>query len=621
MDISKSRPLNADLRAKPRRGADVERVAPAVPDPVTFAYRSSGGFWQQLASRFLTERMIFVAIALVVGFLVLWPLFWLFAGTISSATDSLTLSHWRSALATPQIMKAAWNTIMVSCTGTVLAVAIGVPLAYLAARTDLPGARFFELMSLAPFITPPIVSGVAWTILADREGGLLNLPLVGWTDARFNVLSLEGLVFVSTLYMVPFVFFIVVGAMRQINAEIEEASQICGATQAQTFFRITLPLLAPSVTSGALLAFMYSNNLFGIHAVIGLPAREWMLTTAIYSSMSVMPVDFNRAAIQSLLLVALAAVAIGIQRLILRRRSYVTLGGKGFRAPKVALGRWRRIAFVIFAAYVFVVAVLPYLVIALRSLSHFTFQPGAGPFDWLGSWDLSEYWNALAVNPASKRALWNSFWLSSVAGAVTVALTSVAAYIVRRTELPGRQVLSFVCMVPLALPGVVLGAACIFGYTTAPFALYGTMWILLLAYIMKDLPLAFQAADNAYMQVHRELEESARVCGADWMRRFRTIMLPLVKPGLVIGYVLVFASMMREVGASILLFSPGNEVFAFTIFNAWEEGRWQAMTSFIVINTAIVLVCVGALLRANRLAFADLADHSPDTAKGRKRHA
>jgi iron(III) transport system permease protein len=176
-------------------------------------------------------------------------------------------------------------------------------------------------------------------------------------------------------------------------------------------------------------------------------------------------------------------------------------------------------------------------------------------------------------------------------------------------------------MVPLALPGVVLGAACIFGYTTTPFALYGTMWILLLAYVMKDLPLAYQAADNAYMQVHPELEESARVCGAAWMRRFRTIMLPLVTPGLVIGYVLVFASMMREVGASILLFSPGNEVFAFTIFNAWEEGRWQAMTSFIVINTIIVLVCVGVLLRSNRLAFADLTGSPPHSPKKGKLHA
>jgi iron(III) transport system permease protein len=546
-------------------------------------------------------------IAALAGFLVLWPLFWLFASTLSSSAEGLTFNHWRGALASPQILRAAWNTVLVSCIGTAIAVATGIPLAYLVARTDLPGARFFELVALAPFITPPIVSGIAWTILADREGGLLNLLLAGWTAQRLNVLSFGGLVFVSSLYMVPFVFFIVVGAMRHINAELEEASQVCGASRTETFFRVTLPLLVPSISSGALLAFMYSNNLFGIHAVIGMPAKEPMLTTAIYSSMSVMPVDFGRAAIQSLILVVLAAVAIGAQRMLTRRRSFTTLGGKGFRASKLKLGRWRWAAFAVFAAYVFVVVLLPYLVLALRSLSVYTFQPGTGPLDWLSTWDLTEYWNALAVNASSQRAIWNSFWLSSVAGAFTVALTAVAAYVVRRSTHPARHVLSFICMVPLALPGVVLGAACIFGYTAGPFALYGTMWILLLAYVMKDLPLAYQTADSAYAQVDPELEDSARVCGAGWMRRFATILLPLVKPGLVIGYVLVFASMMREVGASILLFSPGNEVFAFTIFNAWEEGRWQAMTSFILINTAIVLLGVFFLLRLNRLQFAELA--------------
>lgn len=556
--------------------------------------------------RLRPEWAVFAGVAVLVMFIVLWPLFWLMAGAFVSDSGDVSAQHWTAAFNAPFLGEAVVNTLIVSILGTAIAVAIGVPLAFFIARTDLPGRNVFELISLVPFITPPIVSGIAWTILGDREAGLLNLLIPDALGFRINVVSLGGLIFVSSLYMVPFVFFIAVGAMRQVNSELEEASVICGASKLQTFFRVTVPVLMPSIAGGALLAFMYSNNLFGIHAVIGMPAKEWMLTTAIYASMSIMPVDFHRAAIQGLILLAMCAVAMWMQAKVVGRANYATITGKGFRPHVIPLGHWRWPVAGLFWLYVFLVALLPYMVILLRSLSQFTFQPGTGFTDWISTWDLSEYANALFHDAASQRAIINSFWLSFVAALITVSLTSVVAYLVRRTEIPGRRLLAFVCMVPLTLPGVVLGAAVIFGYTTYPFALYGTIWIFLAAYVMKDLPLAYQTADTAYSRIHQELEESARVCGASWLQQFRTILLPLVKPGIVVGFVMVFASMMREVGASIMLFSPGNEIFAYTIFNAWEEGRWQLLTSFIMINSVIVLICVALFLRLTRLNFASL---------------
>lgn len=561
------------------------------------------------------ETFTFLGVSGLVAFLVLWPLLWLFAGTIFNDAGELNFEHWREAVKTPFLWEAIWNTVYVSVVGSVLAVVIGIPLALIVARTDTPGARYFEFISLLPFITPPIVSGIAWIILADREGGLINIMLGAMgLDLRLNIFSTGGLIFTTLLYMIPFVFFLTVGVMRQINPELEEASIVSGVSRYRTFTRITIPLLLPGITSGVLLAFMYSNNLFGIHAVIGMPANIWLLTTAIYNSLSIVPVNFHRAAILSLILLGMAAVTMWAQSRVLGTRSYVTISGKGFRAQELKLGNWRWLTFSLCSLYVFLVAILPYLVIFLRSVKTFSFQPGMTWLDVFSGWEFSEYWKALFVDAPSQRAIINSLGLSLVAGVATMALTGVTAYITTKTKLHGRSALAFTCMIPLTMPGVVLGVAAIFGYSTYPFALYGTIWILLLAYIMKDLPLGLKAAESSFLQIDKELEDAAQICGSSWVRRFATIVLPLVKPGMMVGFIMIFASMVREVGASILLFSQGNEVFAYMIFNTWEEGRWQAMTSFIMINSIIVLVCVAVLLRVMRLTFADVTSRTREGA-------
>lgn len=529
----------------------------------------------------------------------------------------MSLNNWKEAFKAPFLWEATWNTLYVSVVGSVIAVVVGIALALIVARTDTPGKKFFEFITMLPFITPPIVSGIAWLILADRESGLINIMLAKLgLDFRLNIFSMSGLIFSSVLYMIPFVFFITVGVMRQINPELEESSTICGASKYRTFLRVTLPLLLPGITAGALLAFMYSNNLFGIHAVIGMPANIWLLTTAIYTSLSVVPVNFHQSAIQGLILLLMAALAMWGQTLILgKRRSYVTITGKGFRAKEVKLGKWRWLTFAICSLYIFLVAILPYLVIFFRSTKPFAFQPDMNFMDIFRHWDLSEYWRSL-FDPPSQRAIVNSFWLSITAALLTMALTGVAAYIITKTRLLGRKALGFICMIPLTLPGVVLGIAMIFGYTTYPFMLYGTIWILLLAYIVKDLPLGLQSAQSSFMQIDKELEDSARVCGASWLHQFRTVTLPLVKPGMIVGLIVIFASMVREVGASIILFSFGNEVFAYIIFNAWEDGRWQQMSAFIIITSLLTMIVVAITMRLTRTRFAELTKRREELVGG-----
>ena len=561
--------------------------------------------------RFSREAIIFLTTGLIICFLVLWPFLWLFGGSFLTDKGELTLENWRNALKAPFLWEATWNTIYVSIVSTGISIIIGLALAFIVARTDTPGKKYFELITLLPFITPPIVSGIAWIILADGEGGLINIlfETLG-LNFRLNIMSMTGIIFASLLYMIPFVFFITLGVMRQINPELEESSTVCGGSKYRTMFHVTIPLLLPGITSGALLAFMYSNHLFGIHAVIGMPANVWLLTTAIYTSLSVIPSNIHQAAIQGLLLLAMASVGIWLQYMVLGKKSYITISGKGFRAREVKIGKWRWLTFGICSLYVFMAAILPYLVIFFRSLKKFTFQPGITLADIFQKWDFSEYVLALFHDPPSQRAIINSLSLSLIAAIITMALTGITAYMITKTRFPGRKALGFICMIPLTVPGVVLGVAAIVGFDTFPIYLYGTIWILLLAYIIKDLPLGLKAAESSFMQIDKELEDSARVSGASWLRQFFTITLPLVKPGMIVGFIIIFSSMIREVGASIILFSFGNEVFAYIIFNTWEDGRWQAMCSFIIISSLITLVFVAIFMRLTRTKFRELTTKS-----------
>jgi iron(III) transport system permease protein len=558
--------------------------------------------------RFGIEAAVYAGLWSVIAFLVLYPLGMLLAGTIQG-DSGVTLQHWRDTLALPILGEIIFNSVLVSVLATLAALVLGLLLAFLVGRTDMPMRSAFEYISIVPFLTPPIIAGMAWQQLAERQSGIFNVLLqsagVSW---RFDVMSLAGVIFVSTLYLVPFVFLMTVSALRSINPELEEASLTMGASRTRTFLRVTMPLLLPSLSSAALLSFMYSNVLFGIHATLGMPVNLWFLTTAVYQSMSIVPAQIHRAAILACLLMVIAVVATYLQaRALGGDAGYQTIHGKGLRGKTIALGHWRWIAWLICAAYIIVVSVLPYLVLFLRSLKPFMFQPGMTWADLLTGWEFRRYAAILQLRDDTvTRSMWNSLVLAIAASALGTALTGLAAYFLTRSKLAGRTALHLLCMVPIALPGVVLGVAVLWGYSQPYLMLYGTLWILLVAYVTKDLPLGLKSAHSSFLQVHPELEESSRVCGAGWLRQLRTITLPLVKPGLVIGFVLTFASILREVGASILLYSQGTEVVAYVLFNLWENGELQALSAFIIVTTILTLLVTIALLRLGRLRFADL---------------
>lgn len=554
----------------------------------------------------LSERVVFFAVAAVVAALVLYPIGILIGRTVIDGTGSLSLLYWRDVLSMDLLGPVLQNTAIATIGGTAGAVVLGTVLAFIVVRTDLPFSRALEVVSLLPFVTPPIIAGMAWQLLGERRTGIFNLVLANFgVSWRIDIMSLGGVVFVSALYLTPFVFLMTCSALRSINPDVEEAGIMSGAGPMRLLWSVTLPLLAPALSGAAVLVFLYANTLFGIHATLGMPVNLWFVTTLVYRSFSLVPAQFEQGAVLSCLLMILGIAATILQmRLVLNANRNAGVTGKGFRKRLYRTGRWKWIILPFLMIYLIVTIALPYLVLFLRSLRPYLFLPGMSWADVLSSWKWEAYVEILTgVDEVLLVAIVHSFVLAAATAVLAPALAVFAAYISVHTRLRFRSGLSLLFMLPLTMPGIVLGVSILIGYSKPWAMLYGTLWILLVAYVVKDLPLCFRSLHAAALSIHPELEESARSSGAGWWTRFRDIILPLLRPGIVIAALLTFVSVFREVAASIILYTQGTEVIAYALFNFWENGSYQKLSAFIMVTTVIVLIVILILMRWLRLDF------------------
>jgi len=394
------------------------------------------------------------------------------------------------------------------------------------------------------------------------------------------------------LHTFPFVFLLASSALQSVDASYEEAAQILGAGRLRTALLVTLPLIAPAVLAGTLLAFVNAIALFGSQAILGLPGRIVTLPTRIYALFDYPP-QYGLASALSLMFIVITVAALYLQHRFLARRSYVTVGGKGARPQLIDLGpaRWVLLGF---CAAVFAVAILlPYGALIAVSLSK--------------SWGLS-FWKGLTLDNyrfvlfeynVTQRAILNSLLLATLAATIAVLLGAVIGWIDVRTKAKGRRLLDYAALVPLGLPGIVMAVALIQFWLTMPVALYGTLTILLLAYIGRYIPLGVRAANTSLRQIDASLEESARVLGASWARTLREVTLPLIRPGLFAGWLLVFVPVIQELSASILLFSSSSITLAVAVYNLYETGYTEPVAALAMVNMAIISV---ALLAAHWLA-------------------
>ena len=561
-------------------------------------------FVNRLTRAMTAEAIACAAAAILLVWLVLYPLLVLLIGSVRTdlpmRPGTFTLANFAAIFANSENLDAIVNTVVSSTCATVAAVVIGVSLAWVTSRTDTPARRFFDNVFVIPYYLSPFVGAIAWTILANPRIGFVNnffTATLGFEDAPINIYSLPGLVFVMALYYSPIVFLFTAGALRSMDPALEEASRIHGVGALATTLRVTLPVVAPAITSSALLVFLNAAGQFGIPAVIGIPMHYDVVTTRIWIGLGYFPPKYTEAAAFAMVLLAISGAIVFVQHRMLANRSYVTVTGKGFRPAVASLGRLRYLALAACILYFLLSIVLPYGALIFTSFQPyltFAFEPGA--------WTLEQYAEVLFNNPLTARATVNSLFLGAAGATLTILFSLIISYIVQRTHVKGRALLDYLATLPAAVPAVVFAVGLLWGYIFLPVPIYGTIWMLLIAYIAHYIPFGVRATTSGLAQIGVELEESSRVHGEGWAGTMRRIVVPLLKPALTVGWILLFVEFIRSLSLSILLYTPQSVVMPVVIYELYETGAYPALAAFSVLQTALVFVAIYA---ARKIAGVD----------------
>jgi len=535
---------------------------------------------------------IWAVVAAVLVVLVVYPMVWLVLKSLQPAAgDGATVANFVTAFTTPRYLQAMRNSLVVAFSVALMSLVMGVPMAWAVSRTDMPLTGLVRACVFGSFITPAFLGAVAWILLAGPNAGWLNkalTALTGLSAGPFNIYSVPGLVFVIALYTYPYAFLFTATALEVMSSEMEEAAAILGAGVWRTTAAVTVPLALPALVAAFIMAFLESVALFGSPLLIAVPARIQVVTTQLYEFFQ-FPSKVELAAAYSLPLLLVTAGLLWVQRRLLARKGFATFSGKGGARCLVRLGPWR---FVLlgYCLMVFTLSLfLPYSTLVSASLSkawaqgltldNLTFEH----FRWI-----------VVTHETTRGAIVNSLIFSIAAACGAVALSFLVAYMVNRRLVRGSQLLGYLAMAPYVIPGIVLAIGFLAAYTRPPLLLYGTAWIMILAFTSRFLPIAYANGDAALKSVHPELEEASRIAGAGPFVTLREVTVPLIKRGILAGWLLVLIAALRELSAAIFLFSARTKVMSIVLVDLSEEGDFERLAALgivmLVVTMGLVLV-------------------------------
>ncbi len=492
-----------------------------------------------------------------------------------------TFGHYSAVVGDPGSVRVWWNTLVVSVGATAMATALGVGLAWLVTRTDLPGARILEPLNLVPFYLSPLTGAIAWIYLAAPRVGLLNQAVGGW----LNIYGLGGMIWVMGLFFTPEVYLFASGALRRMDPALEESARVHGSGLVETTWRVTLPLIRPAVLSGMALVFVSALGEFSIPVTLGTPIGQDVLVTRIYATMEEVPPNHNLAAAFSVLLVTPAVLVLWAHRRLLEGRTLAVVSGRAYRPARIALGGWRWVALAGNLTYLGCAVALPLFALTVVALS----PVWTGLLDLRGT-TLANLRYILLEYPLTWRALRNSLALAVGGATVAMALGLGTAWLLHRTGSALRRVVDFVVSLPIAIPGVVLGVAVLIAYLRTP--LYGTLAILFVAYVTRFLPYAHRAAEAGLLSLSRELEEASRTCGASWWRTLHRVVAPLIQPAVFSGWMLLFIIYLREFPMSLLLARSGTETMSVALYGLLLHQPAPAVASFALLQVIVLLAAM-----------------------------
>ncbi len=542
--------------------------------------------------------VIGVSVALV-AWLSLVPLVFLFWESFltpqtATVAAQFTLENYKTAYFSAETGRLFVNSMQFAIGGAIFSLFVGTFFAWMNERTNTPFKSLFFALSLIPLVIPSVLFTVSWIMLASPKIGIVNLVFQSWfnTDAApFNIYSMTGMIWVDGLHYSPMAFLLMTAAFRSMDPSLEESALMSGASVVQIAWRITLRLAWPAVLASWLILFVRAIESFEVPALLGLPVGIQVYTSSIYQAINQYPSKVGLASAYAVTLLLVTSLGIYFQsRFSGQGSKYSTVTGKGFRPRVTDLGRWRFLTAALFILYFFIAVVLPFLVLVWSSLQKYYSVPSMAA---LKNLTLDPY-RAIFSYPSFGTSVWNSAILSLGTATFIMLVTSVIAWIVVKTKLPGRWLLDNLASLPLVFPGLVLGLSIMVCYLTLPVGIYGTIWIMFIAYVTRFLPYGMRYNLTSMLQIHKELEESAAMSGASWSTTFRRVVLPLLKPGLIAGWIYIVIVSVRELSSSILLYSPGTEVVSIMIWELWQNGQYVELSALGVMLISVLFCFVMA---------------------------
>jgi iron(III) transport system permease protein len=505
----------------------------------------------------------------------------------------LSLANFLTVLGNPNVHNALANSLIACAGGTALAVVIGLAFSWIVVRTNTPCKGFVAAASLIPLFVPPLVAGVAWSILGSPKSGLIN-TMMAWAglDWRIDLYSMTGLILVFGMYYAPYVYMFTASALRNMDPTLEEAAEIAGVGPIRTLFTVTFPLIAPAIISGMLLSFIVMLGIYGIPAVLGAPANIPVLTTYIFTLTNWSPPLYSTAAAVAIVLMVVTGVLVLLQQRVLAGRSFTTVAGKAFRPRAIELGPWRWLTLALALLYLFTVVVLPTLALIVAAFRRFLFIPSAGSLFDMRHYSLVHF-EAVFDNPLTMRSIWNTMEVGLATAILGGVIAFAIGYTVHRSSAPARRAIDLIATLPVAIPGLVIGVAYLWAWIGLPGGLYGTIWILTLAFVARFMPDTMKSLSTSFLQIHRELEEAAWICGKGRIGTIRTIVLPLARPGTVAAMTLLFILAIRELGSSLFLYTSDTMVMAVLLLDYYEGGNTGKTAAFSLVQTALLAVLIG----------------------------
>jgi len=534
---------------------------------------------------------------LVVGFLVLTPLALMILNSFQIARPGQPivwgLDGWVKAFSTPGIIKAITNTFTLAITRQAIALLIGAFFAWLIARTDLPMKGLLEFFFWLSFFLPALPETMGWILLLDPKYGLLNQGLIGLGVASqplFNIYSFWGIVWAHMGGSVSVKVMLLAPAFRNLDAALEESSRISGASGWHTFFHIIIPVMMPAILVTTILGIIRSLEAFEIELLLGTPIGLQVYSTKIHELVTWEPPQFAPAMALSTVFLGVLLLMVALQRRYIAKRIYTTVTGRGFSTRRTQLGRWRYPAFALVLSFALVITVLPTILLVTG-----TFMKLFGFFNIAEPWTL-ENWRATLNDPVLFRSLWNTLAIGLGSGIIGILFYSLIAYVIVKTRYRGRWLLDFLSWLPWSIPGILLGVALLWTFlqTKIFLPIYGTIYLLMVAMVIKSMPFGTQMIKSVLLQLGNDLEEASKVCGGTWVDTFRRVILPLTMPALITVGLVGFISAARDISTVVLLGSGKSRTLSLLMLDFAAGAEFEKAT--VVAVMVVGLVVVAALI-------------------------